>query len=100
MYNRAYCFYLSQLRTRVEIEFALLIAKWRMFRIDLAGLLKLRLNILQVAMKLHNFIVNINHPDLGYFFEPELEPLVRKGTPSENRGYLLPRSCHVGKVTQ
>ena len=99
-YNRAFCFYLSQLRIRVEMAFGLLTVKWRIFRTNLMGSLELRLRIIRVAMKLHNYVINADRLGLGDSFEPELEALVGNGIPDGNRGYLPSDGRQVVKFSE
>jgi hypothetical protein len=55
--NDAYNYYLSQLRIRIEQAFGLLTTKWRIFRTKLDGNIQTRSDIINVASRLHNFVL-------------------------------------------
>jgi hypothetical protein len=66
-YNRAqltsmersnYNFFVSQLRIRIEMAFALLTSKWRIFKRDLEVKIRNAPRIIQVCCILHNFCIN------------------------------------------
>jgi hypothetical protein len=56
--NDAYNYYLSQLRIRIEQAFGLLTTKWRIFRAPIAATLATTSDIINVASRLHNFVID------------------------------------------
>ena len=59
--NDSFNFYLSQLRTRIEMTFGLLTTKWRIFRRNLNYSPGHNSLIIRVAMTLHNFVIDSDH---------------------------------------
>jgi hypothetical protein len=58
---RAYNFYLSQLRIRIEMAFGLLTTKWRRLRSILNFATCKNAQIIRVCTKLHNFVIHMAH---------------------------------------
>ena len=93
-FNHAFNYWLSQLRIRIEMAFGLLTTKWRIFRGDLTCCTARNSQIIRVAAKLHNFVINYDKlmlgRDVGENFEDVdafgVEPL--PGGPDDNRGFL------------
>ena len=63
--RRAYNFYLSQLRIRIEMAFGRLTTKWRILRTMLACLPRNNARIIRVCMRLHNFCIRMQQKDGG-----------------------------------
>jgi hypothetical protein len=57
-HKRTYNFHLSQLRIRIEMAFGLLSTKWRIFRRNLEYSLEKNIKIINVAGRLHNFVID------------------------------------------
>jgi len=94
-YKRTYNFYLSQLRIRIEMAFGRLTTKWRIFRRNLNFSTNKNSQIVQVACRLHNFV--INNDNIAYthlnqnsnLSQWQVDPL--DDGPEYNRGYLSTR---------
>ena len=71
--KRAYNFYISQLRIRIEMAFGRLTTKWRILRTTLACLPKNNAKIIRVCMKLHNFCIRMEQRDGGGRLGPALD---------------------------
>ena len=91
--NDNYNFFLSQLRIRIEMTFGRLTTKWRIFRSDLLAANGTARNclIIRVGAKLHNYVINIDNPNLKSvpvddFESLEIEPL--EDGPEGNLGFL------------
>ena len=61
--NNIYNFYLSQIRIRIEMAFVLLTTKWRIFRCNLNYSPASNSLIVQAAMTLHNFVIDVDNID-------------------------------------
>jgi hypothetical protein len=85
-FERVYNFYLSQLRIRVEMVFARLTTKWRIFRRNLDVRLPKYSKIIAVACRLHNFV--IDNDGIGGFVVDPLPANECGTTPKVNNGYL------------
>jgi hypothetical protein len=85
-FHRVYNFYLSQQRIRVEMAFARLTTKWRIFRRNLDLRLPKCSQIIAVACRLHNFVIDQDGPE-GFVVEP-LPVGGGENTPIVNNGYL------------
>ena len=72
----AYNFYLSEMRIRIEMSFGLLTTKWRIFRRETYYDLSKTRDLVQVAARLHNFVINFNIAagNSAYLHE-EIDPL-------------------------
>ena len=75
--NDNYNFFLSQLRIRIEMAFGRLTTKWRIFRSDLlaANGTETNCKIIRVGAKLHNYVINIDKPNLKSVPVDDLERL-------------------------
>ena len=93
-FNRAFCFWLSQLRICIEMAFGLLTTKWRIFRSNLLFATDRNSQIIQVAMKLHNYVINYDKLKLERDMGMEFDNLERFGVkpladgPGGNHGFL------------
>ena len=91
--NDAYNFYLSQLRTCIEMSFGRLTGKWRIFRSDLSDANGSEKNtkIIRVGAKLHNFVINSDQLNFINVDDNDWTTLgveaLRDG-PEGNKGYL------------
>jgi hypothetical protein len=85
-FQRVYNFYLSQQRIRVEMAFARLTTKWRIFRRNLDVRLTKCSKIIAVACRLHNFVIENDGP--GAFVVDPLPAEVGGTIPTVNNGYL------------
>jgi hypothetical protein len=56
--KRTYNFYLSQMRIRIEMAFGMLTSKWRIFKTKLENSVQTNANIIEVATRLHNFVID------------------------------------------
>ena len=90
-------FYLSQIRIRIEMSFGLLTSKFRIFRSNLQFSTTKNCKIIRVGMKLHNFVINAENPDIYIRSSVEdildaIDPLPEKdfGVGNGERGYLVP----------
>ncbi|CAJ1963307.1 unnamed protein product [Cylindrotheca closterium] len=70
--KRTFNFYLSQLRIRIEMSFGRLSTKWRIFRTKLSFKMDKNIKIIQVASRLHNFVID----------QQEIEKIQLQGTES------------------
>ena len=76
------------------MAFGLLTTKWRIFRSNLSFATDRNSQIIRVAMKLHNFVINYDKLKLGRDVGMEFDDLDRFGVepladgPKGNRGYL------------
>ena len=90
--NRSFNFYLSQLRIRVKMAFGQMTTKWRIFRKNLDFSLHKNTIIIEVAAKLHNYVIESDgvHFDCS-FGEMSIEDFgvetLQLGS-LENNGYL------------
>jgi len=91
-FNRSYNFYLSQLHMRIEMALGRLTSKWRIFRRNLDFSLAKNIMIIEVAVKLHNYVIESDgvhfnsipgEMSFGDFGVESLEI-----GPIEDRGYL------------
>jgi DDE superfamily endonuclease len=60
-----YNFYLSQMRIRIEMAFGRLTTKWRILRTPLQTNLDKTVQIVQVACRLHNYVINWQEGAMG-----------------------------------
>ena len=60
-YNSSYNYYLSQLRIQIEQAFGLLTTKWCIFWSNLECDLETAREIITVATRLHNYVINADH---------------------------------------
>jgi DDE superfamily endonuclease len=56
--NATFNFFLSQLRIRIEMCFALLTTKWRILRKHQEGSLETITKVIEACLKLHNYIID------------------------------------------
>ena len=93
-YKRSYNFYLSQQRIRIEMAFGRLTTKWRIFRRNLDFLTAYNSKIVEVACKLHNYVLNEDNEDFSNITSSNNEDwgvdALDQG-PENNRGYLTNR---------
>ena len=94
---RAYNFYLSQLRIRIEMAFGLLTTKWRRLRSILNFATRKNAQIIRVCTKLHNFVIRMAHAEgngagrVGQFQGDTVNPLTYG---------ILPLECGAGQVSE
>ena len=97
---RAYNFYLSQLRIRIEMAFGMLTTKWRRLRSTLNFSTRKNAQIIRVCTKLHNFVIRMAHAEgngagrVGQFQEDTVEDTVNPLAYG-----ILPLECRAGKVS-
>ena len=89
------CFWLSQFHICTEIAFGLLTIKWRIFCTKLLFATDRNSQIIQVAMKLYNYVINYDKLKLGRDMGMDFDDLERFGVeplvdgPEGNSGFLL-----------
>ena len=96
---RAYNFYLSQLRIRIEMAFGLLTTKWRRLRsiLNFANRNRKNAQIIRVCTKLLNFVIHMSHAEgngagrVGPFQVDTVNPLTYG---------ILPLECGAGQVSE
>jgi hypothetical protein len=90
-HKRSFNFLLSQLRIRIEMAFGHLTTKWRIFRRNLDLSTEMNSQIVEVAMRLHNFVIRsdglnfVNTPDDRW---EALEVEAWEKGPEGNKGFL------------
>jgi hypothetical protein len=89
--KRSFNFLLSQLRIRIEMAFGRLSTKWRIFRRNLDLSTELNSKVVEVAMKLHNFVIRsdgLNFVEVSDDKWESLEVETWDKGPEGNKGYL------------
>ena len=96
-FRDAYCYYVSQLRIRIEMAFGLLTMRWQIFKKPLVGKLKNHRHTITAAMKLHNFCINerlaMNPSSIAL---SEIEPFPMNALRTST-GDNLPSTCSSGR---
>jgi len=90
--KRSFNFLLSQLRIRIEMAFGRLSTKWRIFRRNLDLSTELNSKVVEVAMKLHNFVIRSDGLNFVEVSDDKWESLEvetwDKGPEGNNKGYF------------
>jgi hypothetical protein len=90
-HKRSFNFLLSQMRIRIEMAFGRLTTKWRIFRRNLDLGTQMNSEIVEAAMKLHNFVIRSDQLNFVEVADDQWESLGvetwDKG-PEGNKGYL------------
>jgi hypothetical protein len=110
-YHRAYTFYLSQLRIRIEMAFGQLTTKWRRLWMTLNFHSAKNAKIICVCTKLHNYVIcrakeiGNDYDTVGVFdgvvVDPQqygIDPLQGGGPIGTSSTHFVGESCHCNDV--
>jgi hypothetical protein len=87
--HRAFNYYISQLRVRIEMAFGQLTTKWRCLRNALKYSTPRNAQVIIVCMKLHNFCIRMQqHDDPSYDATKETIEPIDSGTSSSSNGFF------------
>lgn len=83
--NATFNFFLSQLRIRIEMCFALLTTKWRILRKNQEGSLTTITKVIEACLKLHNYVIDIDGSS-----DEEVSSLAVNQSPSRQFNPIFP----------